>query len=337
MSDAQSFWLYEAGIGENRAIYIENGELTNARVERDSDAVKVGAIVGAKFDRQWVAGISGIATLDGGQELLLQPLPPGLTEGQAVRVEIIREALNEKGGRAKRAKAKPADEGGDLTQGAGLLERIEASGDRVKQAHAHDKDLFAQYGWHEVMEQAETGKIDFEGGSLLIALTPAMTVIDVDGPSAPMVLAKRAAKEVAQAFIRLDITGNIGVDFPTLETKSERGEVCAVFDEYMSAKCERTAINGFGFMQIISRKVRPSLLETAQADKVLSAALQLLRQAERDRGTGDMGLHVHPAIAAKFSHRPVWLEELARRAGRKVSVEAKGSISINGGQIVSPT
>jgi len=335
LDDFASGWLYEAGIGENRAMFVENGQCVEVRLERQSGGAKAGSIVDAKFNQQWVAGMSGIITLDDGQECLLQTLPLGLTEGAEVRVEITREALNEKGGRTKRAKAKPAIEGSALKAGANLLERIEASDQAVKQVHAHEDDLLAQYGWHEVMEQTETGKVDFDGGSLLISMTPAMTVVDVDGPSAPMALAQRAAKEIAQALIRLDITGNIGVDFPTLEYKSERGEVCAIFDKYMSMDCERTAINGFGFMQIVSRRERPSVLEVMQVDKVLSAAIQLLRQAERERGTGDMSLHVHPAVAAKFKHRPTWLEELAKRTGRRVLVEGSGNISINGSVVVS--
>lgn len=261
----------------------------------------------------------------------MQPLPKGLTEGSTVLVEIVRAAMTERGGRAKRAKARPADMDSPLCDGPDLLAEINATGLPVKQVHAHEEDVFAGHGWHEAIEQAETGRIDFEGGSLLVSLTPAMTLIDVDGPLAPFELAKRAAKEIALALVRFDISGNIGIDFPTLEAKAERAAVTAIFDEYMTANCERTAINGFGFMQIISRKLRPSALEVMQANRSTNAALKLLRQAERDRGTGAMRLEVHPTVGKKM--RPSLLEELAKRTGRSVSIEPRGEISIHGGSI----
>jgi len=329
LADFANGWLYEAGIGENRALRLEDNMLLQIRVERVDGRARAGAVVDAKFTRQWVAGKSGIVTLPDGQEALLQPLPKGLTEGSMVRVEIVRAAMIEQGGQAKRAKARPADIDSPLCEGPALLAELAASGLPVKQVHAHDEDIFSQHDWHEAIEQAETGRIDFEGGSLLVSLTPAMTLIDVDGPLAPFELAKRAAKEVARALLRFDISGNIGVDFPTLEAKAERAAVTAVFDQHMAANCERTAINGFGFMQIVSRKLRPSLLEIMQANRSMNAALKLLRQAERDRGTAAMQLAVHPAVANKLT--PSLLEELARRTGRSVSIEPRGDISIDGG------
>ena len=331
MADFANGWLYEAGIGEIRALRLENHILTEIRVERVDGHPRAGAVVDAKFNRQWVAGKSGIATLPDGQEALLQPLPRGLTEGSTVRVEIVRAAMNERGGQAKRAKARPADSDSPLCDGPDLLAEITASGLPVKQVHAHDEDVFARHGWHEAVEQAESGRIDFEGGSLLVSLTPAMTVIDVDGPLAPLELAKRAAKQIAMALVRFDIAGNIGIDFPTLEAKAERTAVAAIFDESMTANCEHTAINGFGLMQVVSRKVRPSLLDIMQANRSTNAALRLLRQAERDRGAGAMRLEVHPAVASKL--QPSMLAELERRTGRSVSVETRGEIPVHGGSI----
>lgn len=335
-ADFPNGWLYEAGIGENRALRLEHGELVSVRVERGQKGTRQGAIVDAQFTRQWVAGQSGIITLESGEQCLLQPLPKGLTEGASLRVEIVREALNEKDGQSKRAKARPVANEIELTAGPSLLERIEKDGQPIQDVHAHGPDLLAGFGWKEAMEQAETGRIEFDGGTLLVSLTPAMTVIDVDGPLAPFELAKRAAQYIALALTRFDIGGSIGIDFPTLSTKAERTEVCAIFDAYMAGNCERTAINGFGFMQIVRRKTGPSVLEVAQADKVLTATLALLRQAERSAaGAGSLQLNVHPAVAAKLHHRQVWLDELSKRTGRNVLVEASGNISITGGHIAS--
>lgn len=333
MTEDFSGWLYEAGIGENRAALIEHGEMVRVRIEREISSQRVGAVLDAKFSKLWVAGQSGIVTLPSGQEALLQPLPNGLTEGAEVRVELIRQAITEKHGQYKRAKVKPAAPGAQLQAGLSLLQELKAGEFPVRPVDPHQDDLLRQYGWHGVLEQADTGHVDFDGGSLLISLTPAMTVIDVDGPLPAIELAKRAAKEIAHSLTRLDITGNIGVDFPTLEAKAERNAVVQIFDDQMSGNCERTAINGFGFMQIISRKVRPSVLEILQSQRVKTAALQLVRQAERTRGTGAMTLAVHPALMTQFSQHPEWLDELAKRMGRAVNVEVSGKIPIGGGLV----
>jgi len=149
LADFANGWLYEAGIGENRALRLENGELVQVRVERGNGSARPGAIVDAQFTRQWVAGKSGIVTLPDGQEALLQPLPGGLTEGSMVRVEIVRAALTERDGQAKRAKAQPAETGSALRDGPDLLAEIAASGLPVRQVHAHEDDVLARHGWHE--------------------------------------------------------------------------------------------------------------------------------------------------------------------------------------------
>ncbi|GAB5487911.1 MAG: hypothetical protein Pars2KO_14810 [Parasphingorhabdus sp.] len=331
MTEPFSGWLYESGIGENRAALIDNDELVRMRIERERGGLRIGAVVEAKFAKQWVSGRSGIVALPDGREALLQPLPRGLMEGALVRIEIIREAIQEKRGQYKRAKAKPVHDDIELGEGQTLWDEIGSSEFSVTIVHAHGSDRLGESGWHEAMEQAETGRVEFDGGSLLIVSTPAMTVIDVDGLLSPLELAKRAAKQIALSLIRLDITGNIGVDFPTLEAKADRNAVAEIFDDHMIGDCERTAINGFGFMQVVSRKVRQSMIETAQMDRSNNLALQLLRQAERDRGTGAITLTVHPAIASKL--KSDWLDELARRSGRSVSVESVGSLSLSGGQI----
>ncbi|MEP5187380.1 MAG: hypothetical protein ABJQ41_01565 [Marinomonas sp.] len=314
---------------------VDGGVCRKIRIERLESGVRAGGVVDARFVQQWVAGMSGIVCLETGEEALLQPIPEGLTEGSNVRVEITRASWNEKNGQEKRAKARPAASGTAIAAGPGLLAQIEANGIAVKPVRAHGVDDLTLQGWPEALEEAETGKLDFDGGTLLICVTPAMTVIDIDGPLAPFELAKRAAKQVALLLPRLDITGSVGVDFPTLDTKAKRTEIGKIFDDHMSADCERTAVNGFGFMQIVSRKTGPSVVELLQANQILNAALQMLRQAERSTGTGELCLELHSAVAAKLNAHPQWLEELAKRSGRPVRLEAKGNVPIQGGRIVT--
>ena len=121
MTEPFSGWLYEAGIGENRAALVRNGELVRMRIERENPSIRAGAVVEAKLIKQWVAGQSGIVKLPDGDEALLQPLANNLSEGAAVRVSIVREAIQERCGQYKRAKAKPATGDVDLNDGSTLL------------------------------------------------------------------------------------------------------------------------------------------------------------------------------------------------------------------------
>lgn len=310
---------------------VSQGVCAKIRIERPGDAARSGDVLDAKFLRQWVPGQSGIAELDAGEQCLLSPLPGGLTEGRTVRIRIVRSAMREQAGQAKRALARPAEPGTALMRGPDLLEQIDTDDVEIRQVAAHDADLLGAHGWHEIVEQAETGRVAFAGGTLLVSPTPAMTVIDVDGTLPAAELAKKSAGEVARLLSRLDITGSVAIDFPTLESRASRAEALAEFDQNMTENCERTAINGFGLMQVVSRKTGPSVLELLQSNRTISAALQLLRLAERTVGTGLLVLELHPAVATCLRSEDSWLYELQKRTGRPVELRTRGELPIHGG------
>ena len=54
-------WLYEDGIGERRAALVEDGEIIEARIERDGEGPRVGAVVQARLVE---AGRGARVTLD---------------------------------------------------------------------------------------------------------------------------------------------------------------------------------------------------------------------------------------------------------------------------------
>jgi hypothetical protein len=173
-------WLYETGIGEARAALVEDGAIRVARIERDDDGLRPGAIVAGRLTEITVKGREGVVTLAEGGEALLSPLPPGVTQGASLKVEIVRAALPERG-RAKRARAIPAPDDAGERAGPDLLARIGASGIAVRRLLAHQPDALEAAGWSEVLEEAERGEIAFPGGALRLSLTPAMTLFDVDG------------------------------------------------------------------------------------------------------------------------------------------------------------
>lgn len=323
-------WLYEDGIGEERAILVVNGKIISARIERHG-GVKPGMVAQAQLIARVVANTRGIVKFADGGEALLSPLPKGLNEGASLTVEVTRAAIDEQSRfKLPVVKAVPDKAGHDAPT---LLSQIEATGNPVTHCHAHAEDRFEAYGWSELLEEARTGSVAFDGGALQIALTPAMTLIDVDGDLAPAALALVAATSAVQAIQRLDLQGNIGIDFPTLEAKADRQATAEAFDAAMSGPFERTAINGFGFMQVLTRRTRQSIPEMQQYRPALAAALALLRRAERDRDTGPMRLVAHPAVLAHIEAQPDWTALLARRTGRPVSLRSDVQLAIGAGYV----
>ena len=313
-------WLYEAGIGEARAALVDYG-IIEARIEIHDGAPRVGAVLGARLVEIIVRGREGRVALDGGGEALLAPLPAGITQGAPLMVEIVREAIPEPG-RAKLAKAMPAEPGAAPAPGPDLLARITASGEPVRQLRAHEPDHLEAAGWSEVLEEARTGEIAFLGGALRMTPTPAMTLFDVDGQPPLETLAVAAAHAVGAAILRHDVGGSIGIDFPTIEGKAARQAVAQAIDAALPLPFERTAMNGFGFLQIVRRRARASLPELFLADRAGAEARALLRAIERTPPPGVRHHKVARRVQAWLAARPPLVAELARRTGMHHEFEA---------------
>jgi len=303
-------WLYEAGIGENRAALVSRGVIWKARIELEGTAPRHGAILNARL----IDKNTGKVALETGGEALCDPLPKGITQGGALRVRIVREAIPEPG-RAKLPKAVPAAPEDVVGEGPDLLARIRASGVPVRQLRAHETDLLEEAGWSEVLEEAATGDIGFPGGMLRLSPTPAMTLFDVDGSGPLEALSVAAAHAVARAIERHGIAGSIGIDFPTLANKAARQAVAEAIDAALPPPFERTIVNGFGFLQIVRRRTRPSLPELLRADPVGAAARAELRRIERLPPPPPTTHMVSRRIANRLAQKPEWSAELARRIG----------------------
>jgi hypothetical protein len=89
---------------------------------------------------------------------------------------------------------------------------------------------------------------------------------------------------------------------------------------------ERTAINGFGFVQIVTRLQHPSLLQRLALYPAQAAARQLLRRAEMLEGAGMIELTAHPAVLARLTGE--WLDQLRRRSGRDLVQRADPALAI---------
>jgi ribonuclease G len=297
-------WVIEEGIGETRAALIENEEIVEARVRRDG-ITPAGAVLEAKL----VAVAPRVMVEAGGERFLLPRAITGVTEGAKLVIEVTREALGGaepwKLGLARRTDQKPCS-ATPLAEGKpGQIE-----------------------GWDELLDEARSGIVGFEGGELRIEPTAAMTMIDVDGWLVPDKLAQMAAWAAARAMRRLDIGGSIGIDFPTLKDKAARAEVDSILDAYLEKPFERTAMNGFGFVQIVRPRRRASLIELAQ-DQAPFEARALLRRA--GQAIGATSLTAHPAVIAAI--RPGWREQLERQVGGRVTLSGDRALAMSSGHV----
>jgi hypothetical protein len=297
-------WIIEQGIGETRAALIENGEIVEARIRRDG-VIPAGTVLAAKL----VAVAPRVTVEAGGEHFLLPRGVKGLSEGRPLSVEVTREAL---GG------AEPWKRG---------LARMTEEATRPAPPLA-DGASGTIDGWDDLLEEARSGIVLFEGGELRIEPTAAMTMIDVDGWLEPGKLAQMGAWAAARAIRRLDIGGPVGIDFPTLRGKSERHAVDAILDDYLSKPFEKTAINGFGFVQVVRPLCRASLIDLA-GDRAAFEARALLRRASNEIGA--IRLAAPPAVIHSLEANRSWLDALDRKVGGMVGLRADATLAMSGG------
>lgn len=309
--------MIEHGIGETRAAVIDEGEIIEARIELEG-AMRAGTVLAAQLTDIGTAGRNAIARDACGIEYLLPRGAPGVTEGATLNVEVTREAIP--GIEPwKRPLAKVTDE----------HPRAAPPLDGVELAFPGSLDRLAEAGWDDLVEEARSGVMRFAGGELRISPTPAMTLIDVDGHLRPDELAARGAAESAAAIRRLGIGGSIGIDLPTAGNRTARQKAAAEIDRLLPPPFERTAVNGFGFVQIVRPRLRPSLVELAQ-DRAAFEARALLRRAAF-APPGAMRIVAHPAVVSVLEARRGWIDQLARQVGGTVELRAAPALPMSGG------
>ena len=295
-------WVIEDGIGETRAALVDGDEIVEARVRRDGITP-----AGTILDASLVAVAPRVTVEAEGERFLLPRGVTGVTEGGRLLIEVAREAL-----------------GGAEPWKLGLARRTDR--DPSPAPPLADGKPGRIEGWDDLLEEARTGIVQFQGGELRIQPTAAMTMIDVDGWLVPDKLAQMGAWAAARAIRRLDVGGSIGIDFPTLRDKAARAEVDSILDTYLEKPFERTAMNGFGFVQVVRPRRRASLVELAR-DRAAFEARALLRRAGSE--TGARRLAAHPAVAAAL--KPEWIDALARQIGGPVTLRSDPSVTMSGG------
>lgn len=311
-------WLIEEGIAETRALLVEGERVLAAKVMWPGELV-AGARASGRLTAKLKGTRRGVALLPDGTEILVDHLPASATEGQTLQLVVTRAGLAERG-RLKRAQARAAGPEAPCTASAWPEGRV------IRRLPAGL--------WEEVWHAAASASLDFPGGEVLVSVTPAMTVIDIDGAGTPREVGLAAVPAIARALAWFDLGGNIGIDFPTIQTREDRRMIDASLEQALADwPHERTAMNGFGFVQIVARLTGPSLLHRFASARLGMAARMALRRAEiaADEGTGRcLALTVHPALVAKLEQP--WLAALATRTGRELRIETDPGLAIEATQ-----
>lgn len=310
-------WLLERGIGETRAALVEGGRIVETRILLDG-VLPAGSVVEARLRSVGAVGSGAIAVTGDGAEILLPRRPPGVSEGASIHVEITREPIS-----GNEAWKRPLGRVGDGPPRLALPEGRDLpfpprSGDELEES-----------GWSDLLDEARSGIVRFAGGELRLYATPAMTLIDVDGTLPAAELALAGAEAAGRAIRRLAIGGSIGIDLPTVPGRNLRQNAAEALDGALGqVRFERTAVNGFGFVQVVRPRRHASLLELAQ-DRPAFEARALLRRAAL--GHGAVVLDLPPAVHALLQSRPEWIAALARQRGGGVTLRRDPALAISAG------
>ena len=302
-------WLVEEGIGEHRAVLFDRGEIVAAKIDWPG-TLAPGLVEDAVLVSRTAGSTRGTARFASGEEALVDGLPREASEGGAIRLIVTRSAIPERQ-RRKLARARPTTE-----QPRPAPSLAKALGAKVVQSFD---------GWDELWTEAVQGTVEFAGGSLTVEPAAALTAIDIDGTLPPRELALAAVPAIARTIRRFDLAGSIVIDFPGIEQKADRSAIGAALDDALAAwPHERTAMNGFGLVQIVARRERPSLPERF-ARPADAAARLLLRRAERVNEPGAL-LLTCPAAVRRAIHND-WEAQLARRCGREIRWQVEDGLA----------
>lgn len=338
-------WLIEALPGERRAALVNGDTLLEIRLLREeADPVQTGAIFAARLRRK-VSPSRAIVDL-GGQEAFLQPIPPGVGEGRLVVVEVTRPMLPEPG-KMKLAHCRPALPEQTAGHGAagqpGLLVAApewQPTGAPARKVQRLPADL----GVDEALDAAVSGEVSFPGGLLSLERTRAGLVIDVDGSGPALDVNMAAARTIARLLRLYAIGGPVMIDFLTAGSKADRVAIADAFDAATKADptpFERTAINGYGLMQVIRPRPGPSIIDLLCGTRrnqwsAESMALRLIREVIHARGAGVRRIVARPDVADALNLWPDLLARAATAAGARIEVLAEAGLPEYGHVHVQP-
>ncbi len=295
-------WLDDAP-GERRAALVRDGHILEVHIQRDRHFV-VGEIGSARVDSKTKAG--AYLTAEDGRQMLVRR-GTGLTEGSKAIYQVAREAIAEPG-LIKLAEAQLLEALPSFVPTAESLweERLNAAGANVRR-NADISDAF---------ESALAGSSQAGEAIISFQRTKAGLVFDIDGTGDPMAINIAAAREIARLLRLYQVGAMVMIDFIAVESKQDRQKIADAFRDAGAddpRPFESTAVNGFGMMQVVRARPRPSVLDHLFGTRIAALsdetqALWLLREASKSTGFGIRTITAPPPVAILLS-TPEWQQQ----------------------------
>jgi len=302
--------------GERRAAVVEDGNIVEIHIQRDA-LWALGECGVGRIDRKTPSGAYVVA--DDGSALLLRGKTNAL-EGARVMFEVTREAISEPG-RIKPPEIILRDSAGNPLIGKDALwdARLASLGQSAINASIA-----------EGIDVAIAGQSQLGDVTISFQRTKAGLVFDIDGIGDAFAINLVAASEIARLLRLYQVGAMALIDFVSMESKAQRTQIAEAFDAASvldPRSFERTAINGYGMMQVVRARPRPSVLDQLFGTRIAALsdetqAYWLLRAVAQSSGFGARTVTTRPEVATLLQSErwAAWRAQAVRLAGADMQV-----------------
>jgi hypothetical protein len=302
--------------GERRAAVVEDGNILEIHIQRDA-LWALGECGVGRIDRKTPSGAYVVA--DDGSALLLRGKTNAL-EGARVMFEVTREAMSEPG-RIKPPEIILRDSVGNPLIGKDALwdARLASLGQSAINASIA-----------EGIDVAIAGQSQLGDVTISFQRTKAGLVFDIDGIGDAFAINLVAASEIARLLRLYQVGAMALIDFVSMESKAQRTQIAEAFDAASvldPRSFERTAINGYGMMQVVRARPRPSVLDQLFGTRIAALsdetqAYWLLRAVAQSSGFGARTVTTRPEVATLLQSErwAAWRAQAVRLAGADMQV-----------------
>jgi len=302
--------------GERRAAVVEDGNILEIHIQRDA-LWALGECGVGRIDRKTPSGAYVVA--DDGSALLLRGKTNAL-EGARVMFEVTREAMSEPG-RIKPPEIILRDSAGNPLIGKDALwdARLASLGQSAINASIA-----------EGIDVAIAGQSQLGDVTISFQRTKAGLVFDIDGIGDAFAINLVAASEIARLLRLYQVGAMALIDFVSMESKAQRTQIAEAFDAASvldPRSFERTAINGYGMMQVVRARPRPSVLDQLFGTRIAALsdetqAYWLLRAVAQSSGFGARTVTTRPEVATLLQSErwAAWRAQAVRLAGADMQV-----------------
>ena len=305
--------------GERRFAVVEYGNIVEIHIQRDA-LWALGECGAGRIDRKTPSGAYVVA--DDGSELLLRG-KTNAPDGARVPFAVTREAISEPG-RIKPPEILLRDSAHDeplIGKDALWDARVASLGQSAINASVAEGFDVAIAG------QSQLGDV-----TISFQRTKAGLVFDIDGIGDAFAINRVAATETARLLRLYQVGAMVMIDFVSMESKAQRMQLAEAFDAASLADprpFERTAINGYGMMQVVRARPRPSVLDQLFGTRIAALsdetqAYWLLRAVAQSSGFGARTVTTRPEVATLLQSErwAAWRGQAVRLAGADMVVVA---------------